>query len=61
MQEIIKNTDPNSVDFPILQDAQDKIHAIISIINEGARHPDGTRRIIDIQNNFNEVLFCDST
>ena len=54
-QEILKHTEPINPDYPLLEEAQEKIQALIGVINEVSRLPDGTKRITDIQNSFTEV------
>jgi hypothetical protein len=39
-----------------LKVALDKIQAILSIVNDGARSQEGIRNILDIQNNFTEKV-----
>ena len=56
VKEILKHTDPISQDYAVLNESVEKIQAIISIVNEGSRQQEGTRRILDIQNNFTEKL-----
>ncbi len=46
-----------SSDHPLLEEAQEKIQALIVVINEVSRQPDGTKRITDIQNSFTEVRY----
>ncbi|KAJ1558904.1 cytochrome c oxidase subunit 1 [Nowakowskiella sp. JEL0078] len=57
LKEITKYTDEMNDDYEELKDASEKMHGVISIINEGARQADteGVRKVVDIQNSFTEV------
>ncbi|KAJ3129212.1 cytochrome c oxidase subunit 1 [Nowakowskiella sp. JEL0407] len=58
LKEIMKYTDENNEDYFELKGAAEKMHGVISIINEGARQADaeGVRKVVDIQNAFTEKI-----
>ncbi|KAJ3011965.1 UNVERIFIED_CONTAM: cytochrome c oxidase subunit 1, partial [Siphonaria sp. JEL0065] len=56
LKEIIKNTDENHREYPILKLALETIQAIISQVNDGARAAEGVRKMVEVQSSFTEKL-----
>lgn len=48
LRELINKTDPNSSDYPLLQEAFNKIESIVNTVNEKKRESEEALKIIDI-------------
>ncbi|KAJ3067517.1 cytochrome c oxidase subunit 1 [Podochytrium sp. JEL0797] len=56
LKEIIKNTDENHREYPVLSLALETIQAIITEVNNGAKAAEGVRKMVEIQNSFTEKI-----
>ncbi|KAI8999847.1 hypothetical protein BC832DRAFT_563834 [Gaertneriomyces semiglobifer] len=52
IRELLKNTEPDHIDFPNLEKAFLKIETVVTIVNEGARQAEAVQRMLELQGRF---------
>ncbi|KAJ3280108.1 Myosin 10A, isoform D [Borealophlyctis nickersoniae] len=57
LDELIKNTDEDHVDYAALVAAFYKIETVVTIVNEGGRQAEEVRRMLELQNRFAGVKY----